>query len=70
MNVVMQFFEYKLTCAICTRTSSREFQILTKHCQNVYASPSHRSMHTKGESEEITYPDIFFTLDNYEEVRK
>ncbi|XP_074593834.1 uncharacterized protein KIAA0930 homolog isoform X2 [Brevipalpus obovatus] len=70
MNTVMQLLEYSLTCAICTRTSSREFQILAKHRQKVYASPSHRSMHIKGETEEITYPAIYFTLDDYEEMMK
>ncbi|XP_053205661.1 uncharacterized protein KIAA0930 homolog isoform X2 [Panonychus citri] len=68
INTIMQYFEYTLTCAICTRTSPKEFQILAKHSQKVFASPSHRSMHNKGEIEEITYPDIFFTLDNYEEM--
>lgn len=64
----MQLFEYKLTFAICTQTSLNDFQILSKYCQQVYASPSYRSMSNKAEMEQLTYPDIFFTVDNYEEV--
>ena len=36
--------------------------------QRVYASPSRRSMDSKGTKEEITYPNIFFMVDNFEEV--
>ena len=64
----MQLFEYKLTFAICTRTSLKEFQILAKDCQQVYASPSYRSMSNKAIMDQLTYPDIFFTINNYEEV--
>ncbi|KAH9519219.1 hypothetical protein Btru_074992 [Bulinus truncatus] len=34
----------------------------------VYPSPSRRSMDSKGTHEEITYPNIFFTVDDFEEV--
>ena len=34
----------------------------------MYASPSRRKMDRKGTEEEITYPNIFFTIDNFEEV--
>ena len=36
--------------------------------QKVYASPSRRQMDSKGSQEEMTYPNIFFTVDNFEEV--
>jgi len=36
--------------------------------QRVYASPSRRRMDSKGTEEEIVYPNIFFTVDNFEEV--
>ncbi|CAL1284038.1 unnamed protein product [Larinioides sclopetarius] len=68
LNLILQEFEYTLTCAVCTRTSPKELQILKKNSQRVYASPSRRSMDCKGEMEEISYPNIFFTIDNYDEV--
>lgn len=37
--------------------------------QKVYASPSRRSMEFKGTEEQIAYPDIFFTVDNFDEVK-
>ncbi|CAF3492960.1 unnamed protein product, partial [Rotaria sp. Silwood2] len=33
----------------------------------VYASPSHRNMENKGTGEKITYPNIYFTVDNFED---
>ena len=36
--------------------------------QKVYASPSRRRMDTKAESEEMTYPNICFMVDNFNEV--
>lgn len=68
LNLVIHQFDYYLTLAICTRTSPKELQILKRHSQRVYASPSRRKMDTKGESEEITYPHICFMVDNFDEV--
>ncbi|XP_076304042.1 uncharacterized protein KIAA0930 homolog [Tachypleus tridentatus] len=68
LNLILQQFEYTLTCAICTRTSPKDLQILKRHSQRVYASPSRRNMECKGEVEEIAYPNIFFMVDNYDEV--
>lgn len=44
--------------------------MLRRHSQKVYASPSRRKMDTKGDSEEICYPNIFFTVDNFDEIFK
>nr|XP_023023208.1 uncharacterized protein LOC111511426 [Leptinotarsa decemlineata] len=60
LNLIIHQFEYTLTLAICTRTSPKELQVLKRHSQKVYASPSRRRMDTKGEVEEITYPHICF----------
>ncbi len=35
----------------------------------MYASPSRRDMESKGTEEKITYPNIYFTVDNFEDVR-
>lgn len=68
LNLIIHQFEYTLTLAICTRTSPKELQVLRRHSQKVYASPSRRKMDTKGESEAITYPHICFMVDNFDEV--
>ncbi|KXJ78713.1 hypothetical protein RP20_CCG003757 [Aedes albopictus] len=68
LNLVIHQFDYTLTLAICTRTSPKELQVLRRHSQKVYASPSRRKMDTKGDSEEITYPHICFMVDNFDEV--
>ncbi|CAM1319380.1 KIAA0930 (predicted) [Pycnogonum litorale] len=68
LNLILQDFEYKLTCAICTRTSPKDLQVLRRHSQRVYACPSKRSMDRKGDNEKITYPNIFFMVDNFDDV--
>lgn len=68
LNLVIHQFDYYLTLAICTRTSPKELQVLRRHSQRVYASPSRRKMDSKGDSEEITYPHICFMVDNFDEV--
>lgn len=68
LNLILQQFEYTLTVAVCTRTSEKDLQILKKFSQQVYASPSKRQMDGKGEKEVMAYPNIFFTIDNFDEV--
>ncbi|GAB0088160.1 uncharacterized protein DMENIID0001_025440 [Sergentomyia squamirostris] len=68
LNLIIHQFDYKLTLAICTRTSPKQLQVLRRHTQRVYASPSRRKMDTKGEGEEMTYPHICFMVDNFDEV--
>ena len=43
------------------------FQVLKRHTQKVYATPSRRKMDGKGDGEEITYPHICFSVDNFED---
>ncbi|BFZ04307.1 hypothetical protein BsWGS_07347 [Bradybaena similaris] len=68
LNLILHQFEYTVTCGLCTRTGEQNLQILKKFSQRVYPSPSKRSMDSKGTHEEITYPNIFFTVDDFEEV--
>ncbi|CAG7720490.1 unnamed protein product [Allacma fusca] len=68
LNLLIHQLEYTLTLAVCTRTSPKELQVLKRHTQKVYASPSRRRMDTKGEVEEITYPYLSFMVDNFDEV--
>ncbi|KAK3102251.1 hypothetical protein FSP39_009920 [Pinctada imbricata] len=51
LNIILHQFDYTVTCAVCTRTSADNLQILKKFSQK-----------------EITYPNIFFTVDNFEEA--
>ena len=43
-------------------------QVLRRSTQEVWASPSHRRMDSKSESEEMTYPFVCFTVDNFDEA--
>ena len=69
LNFINQCFEYHLTSAIVSRTGADQVQILKKCSQRVFASPSYRSMHGKAESEDISYPSIYFSIDNYDQVQ-
>lgn len=68
LNVIVQHVEYTLTVAVCKRTGRDHLQLLCRRSTCVYASPSRHCMEAKGEAEEMTYPSIFFTVDDYEEV--
>lgn len=68
LNLIMHSFEYELTCAIVSRTGSQTIQILNKKAQRVYASPSQRCMSGKAAEEKISYPDIYYSVDNYEDT--
>ncbi|EYC12322.1 hypothetical protein Y032_0048g1726 [Ancylostoma ceylanicum] len=68
LNLVLQQLDFFVTCAVCTKTSPQNLQIIRKNCQKVYPSPSRRRMDSKGSSEEITYPKLYFAIDGFEEV--
>ncbi|XP_077977338.1 uncharacterized protein KIAA0930 homolog [Glandiceps talaboti] len=67
LNLILQQFEYTLTCAIC-RKPGKDIHVLKKHSQQVYASPSKRRMDSKGEVAELAYPNIYFIIDNFDEA--
>ncbi|CAF5025732.1 unnamed protein product, partial [Rotaria sp. Silwood1] len=68
LNLVLHQFEYIVTTAVCIKTSSRHLQIIKRLSTRVYASPSRRDMENKGTEEKITYPNIYFTVDNFEDT--
>ncbi|MFH4976799.1 hypothetical protein AB6A40_003508 [Gnathostoma spinigerum] len=68
LNIILQLIDFDVTCAVCTKTSPQNLQILRKNCQRVYPSPSRRRMDSKGDGEEITFPKIYFAIDDFEEV--
>lgn len=70
LNLILGQLDFHVTCAVCTKTSPQNLQILRKNCQRVYPSPSKRRMDHKGEAEQITYPKLYFTIDNFEEIFK
>lgn len=64
IKIAYQFKSVRSTC-VATRVFA---QVLRRHSQKVYASPSRRRMDAKGDLEEMTYPHICFMVDNFDEV--
>ncbi|XP_051544726.1 uncharacterized protein KIAA0930 homolog isoform X2 [Myxocyprinus asiaticus] len=60
--------DYVVTCAVCTRSDAGDIHIHKKKSQQVFASPSKHPMDSKGEESKMSYPNIFFMIDNFEEV--
>lgn len=55
----------------CSQISSADSGLITHVChvsQEVFASPSKHAMDSKGEESKMSYPNIFFMIDNFEEV--
>ncbi|KAG8517953.1 hypothetical protein J0S82_010997, partial [Galemys pyrenaicus] len=68
LNLILQKLDYMVTCAVCTRTDGGDIHIHKKKSQQVFASPSKHPMDSKGEESRISYPNIFFMIDSFEEV--
>ncbi|XP_053243588.1 uncharacterized protein KIAA0930 homolog isoform X4 [Podarcis raffonei] len=68
LNLILQKLDYIVTCAVCTRSDGGDIHIHKKKSQQVFASPSKHPMDSKGEESKISYPNIFFMIDNFEEV--
>ncbi|XP_077357596.1 uncharacterized protein KIAA0930 homolog [Festucalex cinctus] len=68
LNLVLQKLDYVVTCAVCTRSDAGDIHVHKKKCQEVFASPSKHAMDSKGEESKISYPNIFFMIDNFDEV--
>lgn len=67
LNYILQNFTYTITCAI-SRLVKEQMHVVRKHSVEVFASPSARHMSlNKANDERITYPDIYFAVDRYEE---
>ncbi|XP_020833138.1 uncharacterized protein KIAA0930 homolog isoform X4 [Phascolarctos cinereus] len=67
LNLILQKLDYMVTCAVCTRSDGGDIHIHKKKSQQVFASPSKHPMDSKGEESKISYPNIFFMIDNFEE---
>ncbi|CAF3310424.1 unnamed protein product [Rotaria socialis] len=68
LNLVLHQFEYTVTTAVCVKPTNQHLQIIKRLSTRVYASPSCRGMENKGIEEIISYPNIYFTVDNFEDV--
>ncbi|CAG0897093.1 unnamed protein product [Cyprideis torosa] len=68
LNLILHQFEYTLTLATCTRTGPKHLEVIKRHSEIVHASPSRRRMDSKGDKEEMCYPDVFFMVDNFDEI--
>ncbi|KAG9508998.1 hypothetical protein GZH46_02494, partial [Fragariocoptes setiger] len=68
LNFILQNFNYHVTCAICQPKTEDQMEVLHKHTVEVFASPSARHMCLdKAKNEKITYPDVYFTVENYKD---
>eukprot|EP00035_Acanthoeca_spectabilis_P038716 m.55649 g.55649 ORF g.55649 m.55649 type:complete len:220 (-) comp9260_c0_seq3:525-1184(-) len=69
LNLLMQQVTYELTSAICRRDpDSLKLKIIEKRTISVYPSPSKRSLEVKMTDEQITFPFLYFTVDNFDEL--
>ncbi|KAG5267475.1 hypothetical protein AALO_G00222180 [Alosa alosa] len=68
LNLILQKLDYVVTCAVCTRSDAGDIHIHKKKSQQVFATPSKHPMDSKGEESKMSYPNIFFMIDNFEEV--
>ena len=68
LNLIVHQLVYTVTLAVYSRTSHKDIQVLRRYSQKVYATPSRRKMDEKGDSEEMTYPYVCFTVDNFDEI--
>ncbi|XP_060021129.1 uncharacterized protein KIAA0930 homolog isoform X2 [Lagenorhynchus albirostris] len=68
LNLILQKLDYMVTCAVCTRADGGDIHVHKKKSQQVFASPSKHPMDSKGEESKISYPNIFFMIDSFEEV--
>ncbi|OQV21660.1 KIAA0930-like protein [Hypsibius exemplaris] len=68
LNLILNHLEYVVTCAVCSRSTPKDLQIIKRQTTRVFASPSRRRMDSKGEAEEICYPNLFFSIDDFEEI--
>lgn len=67
LNLILQRFHFNIRLSICTQTSSKHYQILSKHIIPVHPSPSRHSVICKEISEEYSYPEINFSVDNFDD---
>lgn len=69
LNLLMQQVTYELTAAICRRDPvTRKLSPTSKKMIPVFPSPSKRSMEVKDSDEQITYPMLYFSIDNFDEL--
>lgn len=55
-------------CCVCSQAHLTEKCLFLHLSQQVFASPSKHPMDSKGEESKISYPNIFFMIDSFEEV--
>jgi len=68
LNMVLHQLDYQLVMGICTKENDSTPLIMhASKSMKVFPSPSHHQMQSKGEATTLTYPNIFFTVDNFED---
>lgn len=67
LNLILQKLEYSVLYSICTRTSRKHYQVLSKQKVKVFATPSSHSVLFKESIEQYSYPLINFYIENFED---
>jgi hypothetical protein len=68
LNLLLQDTTYMLTCAVCSRDpQSKKLKVIRKLSNQVYASPSKRNMESKSADEIITFPLLYFSIDDFDQ---
>lgn len=68
LNLLLQQVTYHMTCAICDRDSTtKRLKVIHRTINQVYPSPSRRSMEDKSADEIITFPFIYFSIDDFDQ---
>ncbi|XP_065912561.1 uncharacterized protein KIAA0930 homolog isoform X2 [Dysidea avara] len=68
LNVVLHEFEYRVTVASCT--VHHTINVIHKKSLKVFPSPTKQRMDRKSKESETIYPDIFFSIDDFEQSFK
>eukprot|EP00045_Choanoeca_perplexa_P007358 m.66166 g.66166 ORF g.66166 m.66166 type:complete len:444 (+) comp14042_c0_seq1:101-1432(+) len=68
LNTIMQHVTYTLTVALCSTSAAGRLKPLKFWSKQLYASPSYRAMDSKSTGDVITYPDLYFTVDSFDEA--
>ena len=69
LNIILHEFDYRATVAHCTqRTKTERMRGISRAVTKVFPSPSRQRMDVKGARTEFTYPFIYFSLDDFEDI--
>lgn len=65
LNFILHEFEYQVTVAVCT--VHHMINVLRRKSLQVFPSPTKQRMDRKSKESETIYPDLFFSIDDFEQ---